>query len=39
VDKFLKSLSRSDFERLSEEHGLRFPLKFSSPLEELNVVS
>jgi hypothetical protein len=39
VDEFLARLSRNDFERLSVEHGLRFPLQFPSADTELNVIS
>lgn len=40
IERLLKSPAfLTSFERVSAQHGLALPLKFSSPLDELNVIS
>ncbi|KAJ3931592.1 MAG: hypothetical protein NXY57DRAFT_1006748 [Lentinula lateritia] len=40
IERLLKSpVFLTSFQRVSAQHGLALPLKFSSPLDELNVIS
>ncbi|KAJ9474984.1 Queuosine salvage protein [Pseudozyma hubeiensis] len=39
IDAFLLSLSPSTFQRLAEQHGLTFPLRFPTPTAEVNFLS
>ncbi|EST08833.1 Protein of unknown function DUF2419 [Kalmanozyma brasiliensis GHG001] len=39
IDAFLRTLSAPTFERLKTQHGLTFPLRFPTPLAELNFLS
>ncbi|GAA5940703.1 uncharacterized protein JCM15063_006332 [Sporobolomyces koalae] len=39
VDRFILSISQSEWARLSENHGVRLPLRFETALEELNVLA
>ena len=39
VDAFLDTLDESEFSALKTQHGLRFPLRFSSFMDQLNFVA
>lgn len=39
IDAFLQSLKEPDFKALKTQHGLRFPLRFSSFMDQLNFVA
>ncbi len=39
VERFLRTLPRADFERLQAEHGVVFPLRFTSTLAEVNFLA
>ncbi|GAA6016279.1 hypothetical protein JCM11491_006801 [Sporobolomyces phaffii] len=38
IDDFIRSVSEPDWARLSGNHGVRLPLKFDSPRQELNLL-
>lgn len=39
IDAFLGSLDHATFDRLSKQHGLSFPLRFPTPIAEVNFLS
>ncbi|GAA5992446.1 hypothetical protein JCM5350_001595 [Sporobolomyces pararoseus] len=39
IDEFIESVSESEWNKLSKNHGVRLPLKFDSPLQELNLLA
>jgi len=39
IDDFILSVNLSEWSKLSQNHGVRLPLKFDSPRQELNLLA
>lgn len=39
IDSFILSRDQSEWNKLSQNHGVKLPLKFDSPLQELNLLA